>query len=169
MSDPLLEALEQDALEQDLETRTAAPSQDVMFLGAQLEKLKSEIDALDAQGKSKRAEFDHIRKVQLPDAMRAAKMVRNDKGSFTLASGAKISLRTDLHVGVKSDDREPLHAWLRERGDASLITQTVHPQTLKAHCRELLRAGVQLPRFITQFNETSATITRGRKGEESEE
>lgn len=144
----------------------SAPSDDVMFLGQRLEQLRAEMDELDAKKKALTADYDLIRKTRLPDAMRVAGMVRNEKGSFTLASGAKVSLRTDLHVGVKTEDKNKLFAWLREEGDESLISETVHPQTLKAHCKSLVKDGRALPQFITQFNETAAVITGGRNRKE---
>lgn len=90
-------------------------------------------------------------------------MVKNDKGSFTTSSGARVALRTDLHAGVKSEDKPKLFKWLRENGLGDLIREDVHAQTLKAAVRERLEEGLPIPEYITRHWETTATLTRAPK------
>lgn len=144
-------------------TPSAANAQQLAVLGDELESLRVRLDEIAAEKKLVQERFDDLRTRQLPELMRALGLATEDgRGSFTLASGARISLRTDMYASVVKAKEPELFAWLRSNQLADMIRETVNPQTLRAFCRERAEEGTPLPPGVTTYTETSATLTRSR-------
>lgn len=132
-------------------------------LGHELESLKGELDRINAERKVIKERYDKLRKSVIPDLMHNVGVARDGRGSFTTTTGARISLRNDLHAGYRKEDEPRVFEWLEEEGMGDIIRRTVHNSTLKAMVRERIADGKPLPEFITQYYETKVQLTLPRK------
>lgn len=141
----------------------AASLRDLTARGEELEELRAKKDELDAQLKRLNERIRELTLAEIPELMEKAGLVAaSGKGSFTLASGARIHLKNDLYANIKAEDKPTLFTWLRRRKLGDMIREDVHHQTLKAFCKERLEDGEDLPPMITTHFETSAVLTRAR-------
>lgn len=141
------------------EAENAEPTELVQKLAGEMEMLRVKIDGITDTLSGIKSRYEEVRRTELPDAMRAAGMVGGDgKGSFSTASGAKVHLRSDLHVNVKAENKAVLISQLRDMGYGDIVREDVHYQTLKSLCKELLSEGKAVPSSVTTFPETTAVI-----------
>lgn len=165
MEDEDVMSLLESAADEEAQTEFVPSPNDAKTIGDaanDLDERKRELDRLEAQAKGVREAVKRLETLVIPDLMRKAGIVSGTKGNFTTDSGARISLRTDIHVGVKATEQHKLLGWLRDCGDDSLIRETVHPSTLKSHVKTLLKAGTKVPEFVSVFTETRAVLTRSK-------
>ena len=155
----LLNALAADAEPEDREG--IAPSS-IAALGERLVALKGEVQRAEADVKLLKNERDQIAKEVLPDAMRAAGLVGdNGKGSFTLADGTKVHLRTNMYASYIKAKQVAFFAWLVANGHGELIKETVNAQTLKAFIREQREEGNDIPQdLVTVHDEVVAVAVK---------
>lgn len=138
----------------------AASNEQLIAYAEELETLKREITSLESTIKTLKERYDHLRKVLIPETMEKLGMVTADgKGSFTLASGARISLRNDTYASYLKQDQDKVFAWLRSNGLGDIIKETVHASTLRSMATELLSEGKELPKEIKVYLERTVTIT----------
>lgn len=138
----------------------AASNEQLIAYAEELEALKREITALESTIKTLKERYDHLRKVLIPEMMEKLGMVTADgKGSFTLASGARIALRNDTYASYLKQDQDKVFAWLRSNGLGDIIKETVHASTLRSMATELLSEGKELPPEIRVYLERTVTIT----------
>ena len=162
--DDLMGEFEDDSAPKDVDAVGTPGLETLTQYGAELEMLKEEIERLDAEKKVLQERYDKLRKSTIPDLMHAAGIASDGKGSFTISTGSRISLRNDLFVHVlKEDESDRLFPWLRDNGLGDIIRETVHHSTLKATVREIIGGGRQIPDFIRVHYETAAVLTRGRR------
>lgn len=156
----MLNELMQDA---EAEPTPTGDTATVMELIEEAERLKEELDRLDAEKKQVSGRYETLRKKLIPDAMHAAGMVNAaGKASVTTMSGARVSLRTEVYASVNVSEQPKFFRWLRENNLGDLIKETVHPQTLKAFAKERRENGEELPEYMKVHEETAAVITRPR-------
>lgn len=137
-------------------------------LGVELERLNLELDKLEQQRKPLQARYDEIRKLLLPDAMRAAGVVSDaGLGSFTLPSGAKIHLRNDIYVSVDKLREADLFNVLKAMGEGALVRETIHPSTLKAWVKDRLEQNLAMPVGIAIYPESTAVVTKHQRKDAS--
>jgi hypothetical protein len=135
---------------------------DLVQKGIELETMKEEIERHEAELKAMKDRYDELRLTEIPELMERVGVASEGRGSFTTATGARISLRNDLHVGYNKEEEQEVFAWLRENGLGDIIKPAVHNATLKAVVRERIEDGKPIPPLITQFYRTSATLTKSR-------
>lgn len=131
------------AADQD-ETQLGRRSTDLLV--GQLRRLlflKDVLAEAEEEVKRLRNEYDELRKDKLPSLLHEAGI-----SSFKLPTGESCYLTSDLYVSVRKEDQPKLYAWLRERGMDSVVSETVHYQTLRAVMRELKEQGERLPDFV---------------------
>ena len=128
----------------------------------ELEQLKAEEDDLKIRLKQTQGRIAVLRIGTIPDMMRALNLVDGaNRGSFTLPSGARISMRTDFYASINKAREEEAFDWLRGAGLGDIIRMTVNASTLKATLRERLEDGKDIPEgIVTTYFETSAVLTR---------
>jgi len=157
-----LEAMIAEDAEQSEKVQDRAVTQDLVQKGIELETLKEEIERSEAELKALKDRYNELRLTEIPELMEKVGVASGGRGGFTTATGARISLRNDLHVGYNKEEEEQVFAWLKENGLGDLIKPTVHNATLKAVVRERLEDGKPIPPIITQYHQTSATLTKSR-------
>lgn len=128
-------------------------------LASEFETLRIELDGVNELKKRLQARFDELKNVLIPEEMEAAGLVKDNKGSFTTATGARIHLRTGVFANCKAAARESFHQWLRDNNMGDLIRESVHAQTLKSFAKERLESGEPLPDGVTAYIETAAVLT----------
>jgi hypothetical protein len=122
---------------------------------------KNQLDQLEELRKGIQARYDAVRKVDLPEAMRAAGLVVGNKGSFTFTAG-KIHLETKTHASYDKTREDEFFAWLEANGHGGIVKQTVNAQTLTATVKVLISDGAPLPPQVSTFDETVAKFTKAR-------
>lgn len=65
--------------------------------------------------------------------------------NFRLACGKGIRVQDEMFVSVGSEQFDDFKNWLIAQGDAGIIKETVHNQTLTAYVKGRLREGKELP------------------------
>ena len=139
-------------------------TQQLVDYGQELEQLTQVVDNLEAELKELKTRRDLLAKELIPDMMKRLGLAsETGKGSFTLSSGAKVSLRNDMFAGCKKEDEDSLFQWLRDNGLGDIIKPVVNHQTLKATCREQLENGRAVPPMVNVYHETKAVLTRAKK------
>lgn len=135
--------------------------------------LMDEIDAMESQLKSLKAELNELTEKEIPEVMDGANC-----GEFRHKDGKKVTIKDAVTASISKENKPAAHAWLRDKGHGDIIknkvefevgrgldnvaaeaikllktelgitaerTESVHAQTLGAFCREQLAAGVELP------------------------
>jgi hypothetical protein len=111
---------------------------------------------LEAALKLMNEDFDFLRYTKIPAAMEEAGFT-----NVAVAGVGKLTLTSDMHVSVRADKREVFHAWLRDNGREDLISESVHPSTLKATIKNMFKNGEEIPEDLLNINPfTRASITR---------
>lgn len=108
-----------------------------------LRALKDEKDATEEKLKGINKEIDRVASLDLPALMEAQGI-----DTFRVAGVGSVTLATDTYVSVLADDRPVLYDWLKETGNDSLITESVHHQTLTSFVKEKLEAGDDIPDVV---------------------
>tara|TARA_S200002703_G_scaffold160031_1_gene176212 strand:+ start:2873 stop:3280 length:408 start_codon:yes stop_codon:yes gene_type:complete len=109
-------------------------------LAKRQKELKGDIDVLESKLKELRAEYDGIRKRDLPQLL-------EEQGieGVKLEGIGTLSLTDDLYANVPASQRGHLNEWLTEQGESDLIVPTVHSSTLKAFIKGRIEQGQSLP------------------------
>lgn len=147
--------------QEEVAAASEAPAQDIVALGEEFATLTREVNDLEAMLKTLKGRREQIRKVELPDAMRAAGMVNGNKGSFTITAG-RIQLSTKLYVSAIKEETEALYAWLKENGLAELVKETVSGSSLAAYVRERREEGEADPPHVSVYEETAASFVASK-------
>lgn len=162
-SDWLLKAAEDEDLELARLTEDKKWEGNLMELVREYEQKLEALAGAEALVKNLKARVTDLAVNQIPAKMQELGIATvTGKGSLTTASGARLSLRTDLHVSTNVGDRDQVHAWLRSSGAGDLVTETVNAAALKAHVRELEADNRPIPEFIKVYRETKVQLTRPR-------
>jgi hypothetical protein len=149
---------EESMAERELESIRDA---ELPVLVTRFEALKAEKAALSQREKEVNAQLKILEEERIPEKMRQLGLVKGNRGSFTTATGMRVSLRTDLYVSVNKSREEDFFEYLREHGAGDLIKETVHPSTLKAWGREQRENGQELPdNLVNSYEVTKATLTK---------
>lgn len=157
-----LATLERDANEIPSTVDTAAV-QHLMDVAEELEQLTMEVDEEETRLKEKKSRLTELKTQTVPELMQSAGLVAaSGKGSFTLRSGAKIHLKTDMHINVTKEQKPAVITWLKKNKHGDLVKEEVNTQTLKAFCRERMEDGDKLPPGVTPYFETSAVFNRAK-------
>lgn len=85
-------------------------------------------------------EYDFIRTVKIPPVLAESGMK-----NFRLNNGRGIRVQDEMFVSLRGDNFESMKHWLQERGDASIIKETIHPSTLKAYIKEKIENAAEYP------------------------
>lgn len=151
-------------LEEEREQAEIAAAGDASLsaLAEQLVALRNVLEDMEEERKRIQAEYDQLRKVTIPEAMRRAGLVAGNRGSFT-AAGGKIHLETRTFAGYDRAHQEEFFAWLRHNGLGELLKLTINAQTLSATVRELREAGMSDPPYINVHEEVTAKFVKSRK------
>ena len=111
---------------------------------------------LEAALKFTNEEFDFLRYTKIPAAM--------EEAGFTyvaVAGVGRVTLTADMHVSVKAEKKDFFHVWLRDNGREDLISESVHPSTLKATVKNMFKNGEEIPEDLLNVSPfTRASITR---------
>ena len=130
-------------------------------MGKEMVDLKDHIDELDAHVKELRRSYDELRQRKIPETMEACNMVGPDgKGSFTLADGSTIFLKTSLYAGYDKSTEEEVFDWLRANELGDIIKLTVNNSTFRATIKELFEDGRELPSIIKAHPFKTAQVRR---------
>ena len=116
----------------------------------EMDSVRSQLDAIDEVWKPLQKRYDELRLGEIPAEM-AAEDVRSITGGF-----GRCTLQSDLHVSAP--DKRRLHTWLDQTGNGDLIIPTVNAQTLKAFCKEQMRAGAELPASVLNITPFSRAV-----------
>jgi tryptophan synthase beta subunit len=153
-------------LAREAEAQSTAPVGNMtrlMTYANELEVLSDEVDQLTAQLKQRKERYNELRKDLIPSEMeRLGITSAGGRGVISTTSGARINLRSDLHVSVKEADEQALNAWARSNGLASIVKEKIHGMTLKGVMRERLDEGEAIPPMVTTYYETYAVLTRSK-------
>jgi hypothetical protein len=106
-------------------------------------EVREALDAAKDRATELQKEYDFICAVRLPPMMEAAGIT-----SFKMDSGKGIRVQDEVFVSVKAEDFDAFKNWLIEQGDAGIIKETVHPQTLKAYVTGRIKNGEEYPEQV---------------------
>lgn len=129
-------------------------------LAAEFRRLKSELDEAKKRETKIRSIFDLLTIEIIPD-----KMAENGFRTLNLADGGgRIELRADARCNTAAGQGERLREWLKEHGYEAIVSESVHPGTLKAFIKEQKAAGEEVPpEDIVSYNPfTRATVVRAK-------
>lgn len=87
-------------------------------------------------------------------------MQDNEMSTFKVEKTGTCYLEADIYPDVK--DEVTFFTWLRDNGFKYLIKETVHPQTLKAFCKEQMESKNKLPKGVTIFPKPLVKIRRSK-------
>lgn len=151
------------AEEENLKAASVAAegSSNLADLATAMVRMKEEIDALEEARKNAQAKYDTLRKMDLPDAMRAAGLVSGNRGSFT-AAGGKIHLETKVYASYDKEQQDEVFEWLRTHGLPDIIKESVNASTLSSVVRERRDEGLPDIPNVKVFEETMAKFVRSR-------
>jgi hypothetical protein len=140
------------------EAAAAAPSTSLMALAEEMALLTQQINEQEAALKPMKTRREQLRKIDIPDLMRALGMVNGNKGSFTFSLG-KLHLETRTFCSINDGEDEKLYAWLEENSLGDLVKKTVSGSALSAVVRE--RRGEELsdPPHVAVYEETAVKLT----------
>lgn len=113
-------ALQQDAQAQTENQAARFDLKDLVAKGEELEVLRTDLEALNAQASQKAEAIRILETETLPDMLKALGLK-----DLTLSSGAKISLYDIISASITDDNREAAHAWLREHGHGDIIKNNI--------------------------------------------
>lgn len=119
---------------------------------ARMKELGEQLDDLEDQRKPIQKEYEQLRLELIPSAM-AEEDITSIKGGF-----GRCTLTSDLYVTVQEGQKQALHSYLEESGHEAMIQPTVNAQTLKAWCKEQMKAGVELPENILKVTPFSRAV-----------
>lgn len=152
---------DQTAAEAERAAEAASNDVDLMSLAEEYAILNAEINDLESNLKRLKERKERLRKVEIPDKMRALGMVVNNKGSFSFSLG-KIHLETRTYCSIDKEHEVTLHEWLRSNNAGALIKPTVNGSALSALVRELREEGQADPPAVSVYEETAIKFV-GRK------
>jgi hypothetical protein len=149
------EEFEQEAQAAQLD---AASNKSLLMMAEEMALLTQEIAEHEALLKPMKARREQLRKIDIPDLMRALSMVNGNKGSFTFSLG-KLHLETRTFCSINDGEDEQLYAWLETNSLGDLVKKTVSGSALSAVVRE--RRGEELsdPPHVTVYEETAVKLT----------
>lgn len=87
-----------------------------------------------------------------------ARMEEQQLHSFKTAHGDTIYISSTAYPSVK--DREKLFAWIKKKKMVTLLS--IHHQTLKGICNDLLREGEDVPPGVKCFIKSSIRLKEGK-------
>ncbi len=159
----LVQDMQDDAERVDTKTSDGT-MKDLVGKGEEMIELTATIEITKTELKDLTRRYDELRKELIPEAMQVAGLVTDaGKGKYSTASGATVSLRGDMFVGIQRGQEETAHEWLRKNGHGALIKPTVHSSTLRAFGKEQTGLGKPLPETLFNvFAFTYAVITKPR-------
>lgn len=114
---------------------------------AHLKKAYSELD--DARKKVFH-HLDKLNKAVIPAKLEEAGL--EDGIKVRISDDVGYTFRVQTQYSAKQKDREALYAWLRDRGDGELITETVNANTLASYLKNvMLEEGVEVPSDMAEL------------------
>lgn len=116
----------------------------------EMDRVRARMDEMDLEWKPLQKRYDELRLGEIPAEM-AAEDVTSIKGGF-----GRCTLQSDLHVSAPN--KVKLHSWLEDTGNGDLIIPTVNAQTLKAFCKEQMKAGSELPADVLNVTPFSRAV-----------
>lgn len=148
--------------EQEQASMAAAGDASLSALAEQLVGLREVLESMEEERKNIQAQYDQLRKVTIPEAMRRAGLVAGNRGSFT-AAGGKVHLETRVFAGYDRAHQQEFFSWLDENGLGELVKPTINAQTLSATVRERREEGLSDPPFVSVHEEVTAKFVKSRK------
>jgi len=128
----------------------------VTILVAAMYALQQRKEKLEEELKELNKEYDFLRITKVPSCMEEEGVQR-----ITVAGIGRVSLTADMHVSVKSEQRERFFEWLRDNGRGDLIQDTVNASTLKAAVKKMFANGEDIPEDLLNVSPfTRASITK---------
>ena len=116
-------------------------------LANEMKTVRTRLDDAKAIATELQKEWDHLRKVAIPD-----KMEEMGLESARITGVGTLSLATDAYCSCPSDNKYKLQEWMKEHEFADLITEVINGSTLKAWYKEQLKAGAPLPDELVKFD-----------------
>ena len=113
-------------------------------------KFKRAYEALDVARKKAFKHLDYLNKSIIPKKLEDADLADGVRVQIDDQTG--YNFRVQTQYSAKQNDREALYAWLRERGDGELITETVNASTLASYLKGLmLDEGIEVPQEMAEL------------------
>ena len=122
MTEPTLDvaALQADAEAQAETQRAKLSLEDVVALGDAADGLQAELDELASQARVKQEALNKLLQVDLPNALTDLGLTGID-----LKSGARVEVVEYISAGIKEENREAAHSWMRDNNFGDLIKNDV--------------------------------------------
>lgn len=125
-------------------------------LANKMQHVRTQLDEAKSVATAFQKEWDHLRKVEIPD-----KMEELGLESARVSGVGTLSLTTDAYCSCPSDNKYALQEWMIAHEFKDLITEVINGSTLKAWYKEQLKAGNPLPDELVKFDPyTYAKITK---------
>lgn len=100
-------------------------------LVSQAVKLRDKFEKLEEQAGVLKLEYNKIVETSLPDAM------GDDIDTFKISKiKRRVHLKHDIFIHVAADNRAKLQTWFRRKRMGQMITEVLHPGTLKKYINE---------------------------------
>lgn len=116
-------------------------------LGQAMEEVGKLLDEAKDRKTELEKEYDFIRTIKIPPALAESGMK-----NFRLSSGRGIRVQDELFVSLRGESFEDMKHWLQERGDASIIKETINPSTLKAYIKGKIEGMQEYPADLVNVN-----------------
>jgi len=132
----------------------------VVELAHKMRELSIQLDEANRVKKDLQSDYDMLRKSLIPQAM------ENEGISNVAVTGVgSLQLRSDLYVSIPSERKTEAFDWLIGTGHGGVIKAAVHPGTLKALLKDLLKEGADQPPedVIKVTPYTMAVLVRKKK------
>lgn len=116
-------------------------------LGRAMDEVRKLLDAAKEEATRLEKCYDFIRTVKIPPLMEEQGLA-----NFRLESGRGIRVQDELFVSLRGENFEKMKHWLQERGDASIIKETINPSTLKAYIKGKIEGMQEYPADLVNVN-----------------
>lgn len=104
-------------------------------------QLNKELDEITTKKAELQNRYDFLRRAIIPKLMDDKDITSAKFGSI----GRGIRIQDEFFVSSREDQREALHQWLVDNGEADLIKPTVASSTLKAFVSRAIKDGREYP------------------------
>ena len=124
-------------------------------LAVKLTEIRKELDEIKVRSAEFNKRYDYIRLNLIPGLME-----ESDISTVTYEDVGRITVTGDIYASIPAASRDDAYSWLRENGFGDLITDYVHPGTLKSFLKGQIKKGREIPEFFRVHPFERASITK---------
>ena len=117
-----------------------------------MKEVKEKLDEAKEIKSELQKEYDHLRLNKIPE-----KLDEEGVANVTFPDIGRVQATSDIYAAIPAAQKDEAWKWLRENGHGGIIVDYIHPGTLKATLKSLVKKGESLPDCfkVTPFSRAS--------------